>query len=154
MGNRKRQTRFLYLLVAILLSACSTEKRLETHEAWVRTAKQSETTAVYLILHNHTNADDALVSVSADVAEAVELHLSDVNNDVMMMTPQERIEIPAGGEVIFETGGYHIMLINLKQDLNVGDEILITLRFENYPKMTISVPVREAAGDEHNHSHP
>ncbi|MBX3035436.1 MAG: copper chaperone PCu(A)C [Anaerolineales bacterium] len=142
----------IFLLMLFTLIACATGEGVEPHEAWVRSAKQGEITAVYLILHNHTNVDDALIGVSTDVAEAAELHLSEVNNDVMTMAPQERIEIPAGGEVALESGEYHIMLIGLKKDLQIGDEITITLHFENYPDVTVTVPVKDSA--EEHQSHP
>lgn len=152
MENRKWKVGSLILLIAFLLNACTTGEGIESHEAWVRNANQGETTAVYMILHNHTDVNDALIGVSTDVAEAAELHLSAVQNDVMTMTPQERIEIPADGEVTLESGGYHIMLIGLKRDLQVGDEITITLNFENYPDVTVAVPVKESA--EEHQSHP
>ena len=37
------------------------------------------------------------------------------------------------------------MLIGLKQDLNVGDEITITLHFQNSEDVTLTVPVKDAA---------
>lgn len=151
MENRKWKV--VIFLIVFLLSACATGEGVEPHEAWVRSARQGENSAVYLILHNHTDIDDALIGVSTDVAEAAELHLSAVNNDVMTMTPQDRIEIPAGDEVALESGGYHIMLIGLKQDLNVGDEITLTLHFENYQDVVFTVPVKDSAGDE-GHGHP
>lgn len=150
--SRKWQVRSLFFVGLFLLSACSTSNVIESHEAWVRNANQGEITAVYMILHNHTDIDDAMIGVSTDVAEAAEMHLSEVQNDVMSMIPQERIEIPAGGEVVLEAGGYHIMLIGLKQDLQIGDEISITLHFENYPDVVVTVPVRESA--EEHPSHP
>jgi periplasmic copper chaperone A len=148
----KRKVASLILFLTFLLSACASGEGIEVHEAWVRNAKQSETTAVYMILHNHTDVDDTFVGVSTDVAEAAELHLSEVQNDVMTMTHQKGIEIRAGDEIVLETGGYHIMLIGLKQDLNIGDEITITLHFENYPDVTVAVPVNESGGE--NHGHP
>ncbi|MBL8097630.1 MAG: copper chaperone PCu(A)C [Anaerolineales bacterium] len=150
--RRKKKVLILFLVVVLLLGACATGEGVESHEAWVRNANQGEITAVYMILHNHTDVDDALLGVSTDVAEAAELHLSAVQNDVMTMTQQERIEIPAGDEVVLESGGYHIMLINLKQDLQVGDEITITLNFENYPDVMVTVPVKDSA--EEHQSHP
>ncbi len=152
MERRRWKVKILIFLVVVFLSACATGEGVESHEAWVRNANQGETTAVYMILHNHTDVNDDLIGVSTDVAEAAELHLSAVQNDVMTMTPQERIEIPADGEVVLESGGYHIMLIGLKQDLQVGDEITITLNFENYPDVTVTVPVKESA--EEHQSHP
>lgn len=141
----------LMIVGMVFLGACAAGEGIEPHEVWVRSAHQGETTAVYMILHNHTNVDDALIGVSTDVAEEAELHLSEVQNDVMSMTPQERIEIPAGDEVVLEFGGYHIMLIGLKQDLQGGDEITLTLHFENYPDVTVTAPVKDSAEEHHGH---
>jgi copper(I)-binding protein len=37
------------------------------------------------------------------------------------------------------------MLISLKQDLNAGDEIMLTLHFEKHEDMLLKVPVGDAA---------
>lgn len=140
------------LALVFLLSACSRGEGIEAHEAWARSALQGENSAVYLILHNHTAEYDSLIGASSDVADAVELHLMEVENDVMRMTPVEKIEMPADSEIIFESGGYHIMLIGLKQDLNTGDEITVTLHFEDYPDVVLAVPVKESA--EEHQAHP
>lgn len=143
------------LVIVFLVSACATGEGIESHNAWVRNALQGENTAIYLILHNHTDVDDAVIGVSTDVANFAELHLTEVNNDVMQMNLLESVEILADGEVEFKTGSYHIMLVDLKQDLKVGDEITVTFDFENYADLTVNVPVQDSAETmEHDHSHP
>ncbi len=141
------------ILLMILLSACASGEGIESHEAWVLSALQGENSAIYVILHNHTNVDDKLISVSTDVANAVELHLTTVTNDVMSMSPLESVEILAGDEVEFKTGSYHIMLVDLKQDLKAGDEITVTFNFEHYPAVTVNVPVQDSA-ETMEHQHP
>ncbi len=42
-------------------------------------------------------------------------------------------------------GGYHVMLIGLKQELKAGDEISLTLHFKNHADLTLTVPVNDAA---------
>lgn len=145
----------LILLIVFFLSACDTGEGIESHEAWVRSALQGENTAAYLILHNHTDVDDALIGISTEAANAVELHLTEVTNDVMRMNLLESIEILADDEVEFKTGSYHIMLVDLKQDLKAGDEITVTFDFENYADVTVNVPVQDSAETmEHDHSQP
>lgn len=145
----------LMILGVMFLSACAMGEGIEPHEAWTREAKQGENGIVYVILHNHTDVEDALVAVTSDISEVVELHLSNVDtNDVMEMSPLESIAIPAGDEIAFESGSYHIMLVNLKQDLHIGDEITITLQFESYQDVVVTVPVQEIGSAEHgDHDH-
>ena len=115
----------LILAGMLLLSACGTEGTdIEAHDYWARTALKDGNGAVYMLLHNHSTEDDALVGVSTDVATAAEMHLSQMNADgVMEMTQQESIPMPVDVDLELKPGGYHIMLIGLKQDLKAGDEI-------------------------------
>src|SRR5688572_8324439 len=93
---------FFVLMGIFLLSACASREGIEAHEAWVRNALQGENSAVYLILHNHTTGNDALIGVSADVANAVELHITEVTNDVMQMRQVDIVEILANSEAEFK----------------------------------------------------
>jgi periplasmic copper chaperone A len=129
----------------LLLSACGAGEVIEAHDPWARPAMQGETSAIYLLLHNHTAEDDELVSVSTDVAQSAELHESKMveGTDMMEMTPVESIPLPADGEVEFKPGGLHIMLVGLKQDLKVGDKISVTLHFKSGFELPLSVPIMD-----------
>ena len=61
----------------------------------------------------------------------------------MMMQQQDFVEIPAQSSVEFKPKDYHIMFINLLNDLNIGDEYQLTLQFEKAGTITITVPVKE-----------
>jgi copper(I)-binding protein len=100
--------------------------------------------AVYMELKNDGGAADAVLSADSDVADAVELHESKMEGDVMKMSPIEKIEVPAGGATTLKPGGIHVMLIGLKGDLAVGDTFQLTLNFENSGAKTIDVEVKEA----------
>ena len=130
----------------LFLSACGTEGTdIEAHDYWARAALKGGNGAAYMLLHNHTEADDELVGVSSDVATATEIHLSQMSADgVMQMVPQESVTLPADGELELKPGSYHIMLIGLKQDLKAGDEISLTLHFKNHEDITLTTPVLEA----------
>ena len=149
---------FAFVLAgALLLSACGggmTEEEhshedgegVEAHDYWARAAMSGGNSAAHMLLHNHGAEADALISASSDVAEAVELHLSQMNADgTMEMIQQEKIDLPADGEVELKPGSYHIMLIGLKQELVAGSEITITLTFEHAGEITLTVPVKDAA---------
>ena len=65
------------------------------------------------------------------------------SSGVMSMQPQQSVEIPASDTVEFKPGGLHVMLINLNQDLALGNTILLTLKFEKAGEITLEVPVEE-----------
>ncbi len=61
----------------------------------------------------------------------------------MTMSPVEAIDVPANGQVELKPGGYHIMLIGLKQDMKVGDKIKLTLTFEKAGNVIVEAGVME-----------
>jgi len=133
-----------------LLSSCGAIGEegtgIEAHDPWARAALKDGNGAAYLLLHNHSANEDAVIGVSSDVATAVEIHLSQMKADgTMEMIKQETVPLPADGEVEFKPGSYHIMLIGLKRDLNKGDKITLTLHFKNHEDITLTVPVLDAA---------
>lgn len=135
----------LALLAMVSITACATSSgTLTVNDAWARTASIGENGAAYFIIENGTKSDDTLLSVSSDIAEATEVHMSMADsNGVMSMNMQEMVEIPAKGKVEFKTGGLHVMFVNLNRDLKVGDSISLILNFKNAGSMTIEIPVRE-----------
>jgi len=106
--------------------------------------------AVYLHLMNEGGADDRLVSVESNVAEATELHETKMDeNDVMQMRPIEAVELPAGGSATLEPGGMHVMLMGLTEELGQGDTFEMILNFENSESQTIQVEVAEGMAMDH-----
>lgn len=128
------------ILATLLLTACgagNAESGIEVRQALVGPGGQGEDSPMYLALHNHDSKADQLTGVSSEAAEAVQLHNS---TEVV-----EFIPVDANREFVFVPDGYHVMLIRLKRELQVGDEIEITLHFRDHTNITLKVPVREAA---------
>ena len=94
-------------------------------------------------LVNEGREADMLVSAETDVATTVELHKTTVSDGVMRMEPVKSIEIPGKGEVLLKPGDYHIMMLGLNRDLNVGDEFKVKLNFEKSESMDLDVLVQE-----------
>jgi len=140
----------LILIVVILFTACGAEKGIEIHSAWMRPAGQGENGAVYFVIHNHSSEVDELIDVSSDIAAAAEMHESKMSGDVMQMNQVDSVPLEAFAEIEFAPGGLHIMLVDLKRDVRVGDEIEVVLHFKNFEEIKIIAPVREtAAPDDH-----
>jgi len=153
------------LLLALTFSACggdSTPKnpQIEVQDPWVRAAAVMNmemgdemssnatshtggtTSAAYLTLRNNGKEADWLINVHSDIAEFAELHASQTTEGVTSMEKVDRVEIPAQGTAALEPGGMHIMLIGLKQDLNPGATIRLTLEFEQSSPIEVEAEVR------------
>lgn len=83
-----------------------------------------------------------LVGVESPVAGAVEIHSMTMENGVMRMQAVPGVPLPLGQKVELKPGGYHVMLLDLKQTLKAGDEIPLTLKIEAEDKSVSLVPVK------------
>jgi copper(I)-binding protein len=72
-----------------------------------------------------------LVGVSTPVAGVAELHEMKMDGDVMRMRPVRMLDLPAGRTIELKPGGYHLMLMDLKQPLAVGSTVPLTLHFRD-----------------------
>lgn len=103
--------------------------------------KAQRNSAAFMTLRNSGPAV-AIVAAESPVADIVELHTHIHDQGVMRMRKIDRIELPAGGEVVLQPGGLHVMLLGLKQDLNEGDSISVTLKFSDGSQKAVEAPVR------------
>jgi copper(I)-binding protein len=104
--------------------------------------------AAYMVILNGLDTDVQLTSAATEVAAVTELHETVNDNGVMRMQPRpEGFTIPAGGSVELKPGGKHVMMIDLVAPLEPGDEIELTLNFDNGDSMSFTVPVTEMSGE-------
>lgn len=99
--------------------------------------------AAFMGLKNGDAADHALVRAESPSAGVVELHTHVHEGGMMKMRPVEKIDIKAGGETALQPGGFHIMLIDLKQTLEPDAVVPLTLIFEDGSTKTMDAPVRK-----------
>jgi len=102
-------------------------------------------TAAYLTIEHLIGKENALLAAKADVAGALELHRAEMNNGMMRMRKLDRVALPVGKTEF--TGDLRIMLIDLKAPLNEGDQVGLTLEFENAVKQTVMVPVKKRSAE-------
>jgi periplasmic copper chaperone A len=137
----------MFVLAGMLLAGCGPKgEGVQVEGYWMRSGMKDGNSAAYMMLTNYTDADAALVGASSEVAAAVEIHLSSMGADgTMKMEQQESVAIPAGAALELKPGSYHVMFIGLTKDLDVGDEVTLTLHFDGYDDVTLTIPVQDAA---------
>jgi VCBS repeat-containing protein len=89
----------------------------------------------------------------------VEIHEMAMDGNVMRMRAVPALELPAGKAVELKPGGYHVMLMDLKQQLKAGETVNVSLVVERAggqrETVEVKAPVRgvAAAQAEHKHKH-
>ena len=101
------------------------------------------TSAAFMGITNNSNKDHVLLDAEGSVAKMVELHTHTMKDGMMHMHKVDKIDLPAGKKVMLQSGGLHVMLMGLKQDLKPGDKVSLTLVFKDGSKKKLDVPVRK-----------
>ena len=110
------------------------------------TEEMEPMSAAFMLITNGTDQDVRLTGGSTAAADRVEIH--EVVDGVMQEI-DGGLAIPAGSTSTLEPGGNHVMLMGLTGDLEVGDEVTLTLRFDDGEELEVTAPVKDvAAGDE------
>lgn len=97
-----------------------------------------------------------LTGGSSPLAAVVEIHEMKMDGNVMRMRALESgLALPAGRAVDLKPGGYHVMLMGLKQALPQGSTVPLTLTFTDAQgragEVTLQVPVRSMQASGHSH---
>ena len=149
------------LLPAILAALLSTQAaaQVTVKDAWVRaTVPQQKATGAFMQLS--AAQDTRLVEAKSPVAATVEIHEMKMENNVMKMRPVQGVDIGPGKAVDLKPGGYHVMLMGLKEQMKEGASVPVTLVFEGKDKkretVEVKATVRPLAGgapkkEEHKH---
>jgi copper(I)-binding protein len=135
------------LMVAAAASAGAQETKagdLVITQPWSRaTPTGAKVAGGYLTIENKGSAPDRLVGGAGDVAGKLEIHEMAMNNGVMTMRPLDKgLTIEPGKTVKLAPGGYHLMLMDLKNPLKQGEKVPLMLEFEKAGKVTLSLDVQ------------
>ena len=141
--------KFKLLSAALLMTSSALyAQNVEVSNAWARsTVPGQKGTGAFMSITAKNGA--RLVGASSPVAGIAEVHEMKMDGDIMRMRALPTLDLPAGQTVQLKPGGYHLMLMDLKQPLPKGSNVPLTLRFQDAQgvetRLEVSVPVSSAA---------
>jgi len=138
------------MCIAWCLSAVASAQTVAVKDAWVRgTVPAQKVTGAFMEISGKSAV--RLLRVDSPIAASVEIHNMTMQNGVMKMFQVDGIDVPAGKTVKLAPGGYHVMLMGLKQQMKPGERVPLKLTFELADKkresLELSVEVRDIAGN-------
>jgi hypothetical protein len=116
---------------------------LKISAPWARaTPKGASVGGGYMKITNTGTATDRLIGGSTGVASHFEVHEMSMDNGVMKMRPVTGgLEIKPGQTVELKPGGYHVMLMGLKEQLVQGQHFKATLEFAKAGKVDVDFAI-------------
>ncbi|MVW60372.1 copper chaperone PCu(A)C [Massilia sp. NEAU-DD11] len=136
---------FLVLAAASLFTSSAAFAQVTVGDPWIRATVPAQKTGGAFMQLRSPKAT-RLVDVQSPVAGRAEVHQMAMEGQTMRMQKVDGIDLPAGQSVNLSSGGYHVMLFDLKQQLKEGQQVPLTLTFVGADKkrenVTVQVPVK------------
>jgi periplasmic copper chaperone A len=130
----------IYLFLLYLLSFQGGNE-ISIHNAWMRPAPETFNSAFYCTIINNSDKADTLFKASSNISDDVEMHETYMKDDMMGMRPVKYLAIAPHDSLVFKPGGYHIMLMNLKENAVVNNSREMTLFFKSAGEIKVKASV-------------
>jgi copper(I)-binding protein len=132
--------------LVLVATAAPAWAQVTVSQPWVRgTVQGQKASGAFMQLKSAEGA--TLVGAQSPVAGVVEIHEMRMESNVMRMRAIPKLDLPAGQAVELKPGGYHVMLMDLKQPLKKGDTVPITLRIQGKDGKPQEVEVKAEVRD-------
>jgi copper(I)-binding protein len=134
------------LLFLLSLNIVSAKSTVQFSNAWIRATPPNAQVAGGFVEINNLGDDDRLLSVTSSVSNKVEIHEMSMQGDVMRMRQlQDGLQIPGKEITALKPGELHLMFIQPKRALTVGDKISATFLFAKAGKREVVFTVLKSA---------
>lgn len=115
---------------------------LEFEQAWVRPVPPGmKMTAGFGTLHNRGSEAIALTSFTSESFGDVSLHRTEKVDGVSRMREADELLVEPGNSAVLEPGGYHLMLMMPKAEVQPGMAVIITMSANDGRRFRFDVPV-------------
>lgn len=112
------------------------------HDGWARASiGKAPNSAAYMTLMTEGGVADRLIAASTPAADRAELHNHILEDGIAKMRSVDAIDVAPGAATALEPGGLHIMLMGLKEKLDEGSELPLTLTFEKAGDVELRLPI-------------
>jgi copper(I)-binding protein len=136
-----------FLLAAVVLVAsvghAIAAGPITIERPWARASAPGQTVGGgFMTIVHQGNGEDRLISASTPIAREVQIHSMNMDGGVMRMRPVEGgLAIPAGGRVVLQPGGLHLMFMDIGAPLVAGSTFPVTLRFAKTGEVKVEFSV-------------
>ncbi len=142
-------------LIILALVAVPAWAQVTVEEPWSRATPPGAKVGVgYMRIKNAGSATARVVGASSPLAKRVELHVTERDGGVLRMQMTDAYVVPAGGEVVLEPGGSHLMLMGLEHPLKEGEHVPLTLKLEQGGEVQVRLSVGAMGARQPTHGHP
>lgn len=130
----------LLMICSVNLFAASD---IEVKDAFIKpTLPGMVVTAMFVKIINNSDKNLNLVKVQGDFAGTFELHNMEMSGARMVMRPVEAIVLKSKSTTELKSGGYHVMIFDVKKAMLKGETYPIKLILDNKTEISAIAKVK------------
>jgi len=130
--------------LVMVLAAHAGQPEVSVSDARVRWLPGALPMAGYFVITSHVSGPLRLTGATSPAFGGVMMHRSVEEAGIARMVHVGGVDLPPDRPVAFAPGGYHLMLMQPRQDLHTGEEVPVTLRFSDDRTVTVGFRVMGA----------
>jgi copper(I)-binding protein len=130
--------------ILILSVASASAAPFDVTGAWFRALPGKLPAGGYFTLQNNSRSDVAITGARSDACGMLMIHQSSNKAGMSGMDMMEQVKVPAGAQVKFAPGGYHLMCEGAK--MKIGTKVPVLLNLSDGTAVAVAFQVRGATG--------
>ena len=134
----------LSLVVFLLSVTAANAAPVDITGAWFRSLPGKLPAGGYFTAQNNGSRDVAITGARSDAYGMLMIHQSSNKGGMSGMDMMDEVKVPAGGQVHFAPGGYHLMCEGAK--MKIGTRVPVLLNLSNGTAVAVAFEVRGATG--------
>ncbi|MCH9816445.1 MAG: copper chaperone PCu(A)C [Actinomycetia bacterium] len=126
---------------------------LAVAEPWAK-ASEGPMSATFGVVTNDSDSAITIVSADTSASDRTELHETVQSDGVSTMREKDGgFTIAPQESLTLEPGGNHIMIMDIKEPIEVGDDVTVTLNLAQGDPITFTAQAKETAAGEEPYDH-
>ena len=136
--------KYLFILGLLVSTFSTTADPLIIKNAWIKNLPPTlPMRAGYMTLENTSDKPISIVAVESEVFTQIDIHETVKKDGMMSMRPVSPLAIPAGTRTELAPGGIHLMMMQPQKTLKPGDQVSITLQFDDGSYQSLPMTVKK-----------
>ena len=132
-------------LMILSLSVVSAQAApLDITGAWFRSLPGKLPAGGYFTAQNNSRRDVAIIGARSEACGMLMIHQSSNKGGMSGMDMMETVKVPAGGQVTFAPGGYHLMCEGAK--MKIGTRVPVLINLSDGTVVAVAFEVKGATG--------
>lgn len=131
------------IIASMLYTAPLAAADVKITDAWVKESiPGTENGAGYFTLTNESTQNMTIVGAATAASRAIEIHQHVLRDGMMRMRRVPELVVGPNETVVFQPGGYHLMLFGVKNPFKTGEQVEFTLKFSDGNQTSFEAEVK------------